>query len=67
MKKIFAIIVVALFGFTFGCGGAAPAVETPEAPEAPEVEAPEAEAPDMPEAPAEDEAMDEGGEEEAAE
>ena len=25
MKKILAIVVVAMFGFTFGCGGATPA------------------------------------------
>ena len=67
MKKIFAIIVVALFGFTFGCGGSAPAVETPEAPEAPEVEAPDVETPDMPEAPAEEGGEEAPAEEEAAE
>jgi hypothetical protein len=49
MKKIFAIIVVSMFGFAFGCGGAP--VEAPAAPEAPEVEAPEVETPEAPEAP----------------
>jgi len=50
MKKIFAIIVVAMFGFTFGCGGEMPAVETPEVPEAPEAtdEAPAAETDEAP-------------------
>jgi len=51
MKKLFAIIVVSMFGFVFGCGGEMPAVETPEAPEAPEVEAPEVETPEVPEVP----------------
>jgi PBP1b-binding outer membrane lipoprotein LpoB len=49
MKKILAIVVVAMFGFTFGCGATPPAVETPAAPEAPAVETP-----DVPEAPAVD-------------
>jgi len=61
MKKIFAIIVVSMFGFTFGCGGEMPAVETPEAPETPEGEAPEVDTPDVPEVP---EDVDEGGEDE---
>jgi hypothetical protein len=54
MKKFFAIIVVAMFGFAFGCGATPPAVETPEAPavETPDVpEAPAVETPDAPEAP----------------
>jgi hypothetical protein len=42
MKKLFAIVVVAMFGFAFGCGATPPAVETPEVPEVPEVETPDA-------------------------
>jgi hypothetical protein len=56
MKKILAIVMVAMFGFAFGCGATPPAVETPAAPEAPAVEtpeAPEAPAEPAPEAPAE--------------
>ncbi len=80
MKKIIAIALVALFGFVIGCGGSAPAVETPEAPDAPEVEtpdvpeAPEADVPeapeaDVPEAPEGDEGLmgEEGAEEEEVE
>jgi len=55
MKKILAIVMVAMFGFTFGCGAAPPAVETPAAPDAPVVETPdvpEVPAADAPEAPA---------------
>lgn len=58
MKKIFAIVMVAMFGFAFGCGATPPAVETPAAPDAPAVETPEvpevpaAEEPAAPEAPA---------------
>jgi hypothetical protein len=37
MKRLFAMIIMALFGFTFGCGGAQEATETPEAPAAEEV------------------------------
>ena len=72
MKKIIAIALVALFGFVIGCGGSAPAVETPEAPDAPDVETPDApEAPeaDVPEAPEGDEGLmgEEGAEEEEVE
>ena len=42
MKKILAIVMVAMFGFTFGCGAAPPAVETPDVPEVPAADAPEA-------------------------
>jgi hypothetical protein len=48
MKSLFAVVLVAMFGFAFACGSTPPAVETPEAPEAPEVETPEA--PEVPEA-----------------
>ena len=55
MKKLFVIVVAALFALALGCGGAPPEVEAPEAPEAPEVETPEA--PEEPEVPlAEEEA-----------
>jgi hypothetical protein len=34
MKRIFSIVIVALFGFTLGCGGApSHEIETPEAPD----------------------------------
>ena len=57
MKKIFAIVVVAMFGFVFGCGATPPAVETPAAPDQPAVETPAT--PDVPEAPAADPAAPE--------
>jgi len=61
MKKLFMLAVAALFALALGCGGSAPAVETPEAPEAPEVETPDA--PDEPEVPMAEEGEG-GGEEE---
>lgn len=68
MKKIFLIAVAALFALALGCGGSAPAVETPEAPEAPEVETPEEpETPDVPMAEEEEPAEEEGGGEEGME
>lgn len=51
MKKIFAIVLVSMFGFAFGCGPKAPATEAPATPETPAVEEPAA-----PEAPAAEEA-----------
>ena len=53
MKKILAIVMVAMFGFAFGCGSTPPAVETPAAPDQPAVETPAT--PDVPEAPAPEE------------
>ena len=35
MKKVFMLVVDALFALALGCGGAPPEVEAPEAPEAP--------------------------------
>ncbi|MBW2537945.1 MAG: hypothetical protein JRI55_41050 [Deltaproteobacteria bacterium] len=69
MKRIIAIVLVAMFGFAFGCGGAQPEVEAPDQPEAeaPDVEEAVDEAPAeeaTEEAPA-DEAGDEGDAEEA--
>jgi hypothetical protein len=60
MKKLFAIVVVAMFGFAFGCGSTPPAVETPEAPAVEEPAAPET--PDVPEAPAEEAPAEEAAE-----
>jgi hypothetical protein len=55
MKKLFAIVVIAMFGFAFGCGATPPAVETPEAPAVETPEVPETDVvPEVPEAPAEE-------------
>jgi hypothetical protein len=55
MKKIFAIVIVAMFGFTFGCGATPPAV--PTTPETPAVETPAT--PDVPAVPETDTAAPE--------
>jgi hypothetical protein len=42
MKKIFAIVLVSMFGFAFGCGPKAPAAEPPATPAVEQPAAPEA-------------------------
>jgi hypothetical protein len=58
MKKFFAILLVSMFGFAFGCGGAAVAPESPEAPAEDVLAAPEAAPEQAPEVAEDAEAME---------